>query len=326
MNPTSPGASRADRPQFLKVAPRPAPAGSMLSEARSELWVPRAALAPCVRAVFSRDTRSVALDDAQRYSHFPATPACSIVWYLSGSCELLAAGHRAHAASPREPVARVALVGPFTRPSIVWNPGPMHAFVVMLMPDALALLTGLDPSAWIDRVLPAHEVLGEPWRALVDAVDGAGDDEHRVRLVESFLLPRWRGARPVEPGAGRLIADWSRDVSLRAATSGLGRSARQAERRIKQWTGQTLRALRGMGRSEQAFFETVAAHDADGGVDWSEVADAAGYADQAHMCRQTRRVTGFAPEELRRRIAADESFWVYRLWADSHGLPEDADA
>jgi AraC-like DNA-binding protein len=306
MNPTSPGAGRADRPQFLKVAPRPAPAASMLSEARSELWVPRAALAPCVRAVFSRDTRSVALDDAQRYSHFPATPACSIVWYLSGSCDLLAAGHRAHAASPREPVARVALVGPFTRPSIVWNPGPMHAFVVMLMPDALALLTGLDPSAWIDRVLPAHEVLGEPWRALFDAVDGAGDDEHRVRLVESFLLPRWRGARPVEPEAGR--------------------SARQAERRIKQWTGQTLRALRGMGRSEQAFFETVAAHDADGGVDWSEVADAAGYADQAHMCRQTRRVTGFAPEELRRRIAADESFWVYRLWADSHGLPEDADA
>ena len=30
--------------------------------------------------------------------------------------------------------------------------------------------------------------------------------------------------------------------------------------------------------------------------------------------RETRRVTGFAPGELRRRIAEEEGFWVYRVW------------
>jgi hypothetical protein len=25
-------------------------------------------------------------------------------------------------------------------------------------------------------------------------------------------------------------------------------------------------------------------------------------------------MTGFAPEELRRRIVGDETFWVYRAW------------
>lgn len=55
-------------------------------------------------------------------------------------------------------------------------------------------------------------------------------------------------------------------------------------------------------------------------VDWSEIANNTGYADQSHLCRQTLRITGFPPEELRRRIFHDESFWVYRLWgfSESH--------
>lgn len=45
------------------------------------------------------------------------------------------------------------------------------------------------------------------------------------------------------------------------------------------------------------------------------LADASGYADQSHLCREVRRVTGFSPEELYRRIQEDEGFWSYRLWA-----------
>ena len=48
---------------------------------------------------------------------------------------------------------------------------------------------------------------------------------------------------------------------------------------------------------------------------WPALAQDAGYADQAHLCRETRRVTGFTPEELRRRIDTDEAFWAYRVWA-----------
>ena len=43
-------------------------------------------------------------------------------------------------------------------------------------------------------------------------------------------------------------------------------------------------------------------------------ADGRAYFDQSHLCRETRRVTGFAPAELRSRIAEDESFWMYRIW------------
>jgi AraC-like DNA-binding protein len=52
-----------------------------------------------------------------------------------------------------------------------------------------------------------------------------------------------------------------------------------------------------------------------GEVVWSALAQDAGYTDQAHLCRETRRVTGFSPEELRRRIDEEEAFWPYRIWA-----------
>jgi AraC-like DNA-binding protein len=89
---------------------------------------------------------------------------------------------------------------------------------------------------------------------------------------------------------------------------------RQTERRIKQWAGLPMRELKGISRAEQAFFESLAVAEAGGTPQWSAVAQSNGYADQSHLCRDTRRITGFAPQELYQRIANDEAFWVYRIW------------
>lgn len=309
---------------MLKIAPPPpAPGAAPLSAASSQLWLPRPALSSCVRAVMSRDTRGVALRAEERYNHFPATPACSLVWYFSGQAEVLRSHQPALEDSPGCPLPdRITFCGPFNRPVISRNPGPMHAMMLMLMPDALALMTGIDPGAFINRVVPATEVLDPAWMAMCREVDGASDDDARVRILASFLHPRWQQARPDADSPSRFFLDWSHNLALRAGTSGLGRSLRQVERRIKQWTGQPLRELRGLGRSEQAFFDAVVA-GRSGEVNWSEVANNTGFADQSHLCRQTRRLTGFPPKELRRRIFADESFWAYRLWGFSESeLPD----
>lgn len=289
------------------------------SASRSELWLPQTALSSCVRAVISRDTRDVALQDQQRYNYLPASPVCSIVWYLSGHCEVIQAGFPAESTSPRTSIGPITFCGPFTHPTISWNPGPMHSMVLLLLPDALSALTGINPGAYLNRCLPAEEVLAPSWMAMCKSVAAAADDECRVSRIESFLLPLWSHARPQQGRCAQIYADWSHGLAVRAATSGLGRSLRQIERRIKQWTGQPLRELRGLGRSEQAFFDAVVA-SRSGEVNWSDVATNSGYADQSHLCRQTRQITGFSPEELRRRIYADEAFWAYRLWgfSESH--------
>jgi AraC-like DNA-binding protein len=135
-------------------------------------------------------------------------------------------------------------------------------------------------------------------------------------LIEAFLLPL-RSALKNKPGGTENTrsnyADWAQGLALRAATSSTGRSLRQIERRIKQWAGLPLRELRALSRAEKAFFQTLTAAE-EGPVNWAAVADEGGYADQSHLCRESRRVTGFSPQQLRLRIETDESFWAYRVW------------
>jgi len=97
--------------------------------------------------------------------------------------------------------------------------------------------------------------------------------------------------------------------------SGPGRSLRQLERRIKRWAGLPLRELRGFGKAEQAFFDTIAVDTAGQSVKWADVAAGAVFSDQSHLCRVTRRITGYAPQELYDGIHSEEAFWVYRIWA-----------
>lgn len=49
-------------------------------------------------------------------------------------------------------------------------------------------------------------------------------------------------------------------------------------------------------------------------LDWATLALDEGFADQSHMSRAVRQISGFAPAEFAKRFIEDESFWVYRLW------------
>ncbi|MBK7613459.1 MAG: AraC family transcriptional regulator [Vitreoscilla sp.] len=312
---------------MLSPTPAPAPTPPPLLavdtlHTASLVW-PRPALAQCVMAVMLRDTRGLHLSDAQRHNYFAASPCCTISWLFHGSGAMVEPGPGGELGGGAHRPLPVPLIfsGPSNRPQVSWNPGEAQVLMLALMPDAFTALTGLAPSAFMNRHLPAREVLGPAWQPLLDAVWHAPDDAERLAQIEIHLDPWWQAVRPAAPAHGLRMDDWLRSLTLRAANSGLGRSARQLERRIKQWTGQPLRELRGITRNERAYFDAIAA-DAEGALNWSGVASEAGFADQSHLCRQTRRLTGFSPEELRQRIKTDEGFWFYRAWGFTEtGLP-----
>lgn len=300
---------------MAQLAPPLQPALAGLNRAPVQVWLPRPALGQCVRAIVARSTLGIGRGwpEPWHYNHFPATPLCGIGWFIAGHSELIDEGWPAAPGSPGRRLPPVYFSGPVTRPTVSRNTPEGQALMLMLLPDAVHAMTGLDPAAWINRFEPLPDVLGPDWQAWAAAVLTAPDDGARVALIEDFLSPRWQAVRPTAGAPGLLrLHDWAQGVALRAASSGVGRSLRQAERRIKGWTGLPMRELRGLGRAEQAFFRTLA--DGDGPVRWAEVAADTGYADQSHLCRETRRVTGFAPAELRQRIADDEAFWIYRIW------------
>jgi len=279
------------------------------NRAPAQLWLPRWQLSRCVRAVVSRSTLGLGRHwpPEWHHNHFPASPLCTISWFFDGHSDLLEPGQ------PPLRLPQVSFAGPFTRPTHSRNSPEGHGMMLMLMPDAVQALTGIDPARYLNRFVPLAEALDADWQALAVAVLTAPDDEARVALIEEFLAPRWQALRPSAEHPHLLrLQDWLQGLALHAAASGVGRSLRQFERRIKGWTGLPMRELRGFGRAEQAFFRALA--EGDGPVRWAEVAADTGYADQSHLCRETRRVTGFAPQTLRELIADDERFWIYRIW------------
>lgn len=251
-------------------------------------------------------------------SYFPSVPACCLIWGLDGEA-LCCQGGRTGGfdGAVLESMPAQVLMGPRSRALRVRSVGPSRFFVLMLLPDAFHALTGVEPGEHINRITSASEILGEGWQALIDSVRCAADDEERVRLVQGFLAPLWAEKRPPASFQGRLLQDWSHALSLRAATSGFGRSLRQVERRIKRWTGQPLRDLKGLVRLETALLDTVLAIQ-QGDINWAELAVDSGFSDQAHLCRQVRLMTGFSPQELMQRVMSEEAFWFYRLWS---GVP-----
>lgn len=283
-----------------------------------QLWLPRASLSACVRGAMVRSTLGYTLRDEQRINRFPATPLCSLSWWFEGRSECLVPERpdtMPDLRSPREAYpGRWVLTGPHTRPSSSYCAAPTHAMMVMFMPDALHQLTGLEPEALTDRIVDAQTVLPPDWIAMCEAVQHQPDAAARMDCLEAFLEPRWQACRPAQAQPVQRYGDWALHLAQRAAVSAPGRSLRQLERRIKRWAGLPLRELRGFGKAEQAFFDTLAAEASQGSVKWADVAAGAGFSDQSHLCRVTRRLTGYAPQTLYDGIYGDEPFWAYRLW------------
>ena len=275
----------------------------------SKFIVPRLSLASCVRAIVVRSTLGCELADEQRINRYPATAFPTLFLQLAGESVMADPWNPAMVCPP----GGVLLSGVQNRPTATANPGPTHFMMVLFFPDALHRLTGIDMNAVADQFLPLDGLLGMEWQEMTARMLEAEGDEARVALLEEFLEPRWRAAR--EGGAfDGVVGDWVRRLGAQAAAAGIGRSARMAERRIREWAGLPLRRLRRAYRAEQTF---LAARDAarNGKVSLGDMAQLGGYSDQAHMSREAREVSGLSPGEILRRLEEDETYWIYRIWS-----------
>lgn len=278
----------------------------------TRLWLPSLGLAGCLRAAVLRDTRRRALNAAQRDNYFPAGPLVKLSWWFVGDRGEWVAQPGFSVPPPDYRVEPLLLSGPFTLPAHGRNTGPVHMLMLMFPPDAFQALTGIDVPTLVNQVVPARAVLPPDWTLWALSLHAEIEDDERLARLEAFLLPRWKALAPQRPAAQR-YAGWADALAVRAATSASGRSLRQVERRVKAWAGVPMRELRVVSRAERAFL-AAAANDNGANVNWAGIAAETHYADQSHLCREMRRLSGFSPDELRRRMQTEEAFWPYRLW------------
>lgn len=288
-------------------------------------WLPPWGLHACVRAVIWRSTVGMGLTESQRWGHYPAGPVCTISCLFRGSVDVLAAGAGHDALSARQPAPRISVMGPHSAPRSAFYGPEAEGVMLIFYPDAFWAMTGVPPQTLGDQVVDAHSVLPQALLAACQLLCEAGDVDLGVQRLFDDLLPLWQqraqnlpehNGQPSEWGQN--LAPWMEALTMRAAATGWGRSLRQSERRIKQWTGWSLRKLQGSVRGESAFFAVMEAM-LEERLDWVQIALDNGFSDQSHFIRETRRITGFSPEALRHGVWHEEAFWVYRAWAQLAG-------
>ena len=252
-------------------------------------------------------------------NRFPAHAYCSLTWFFEDAPVVVLPSGDAWAGRA---LPRVLFSGPRSRPLVTRHTGRMRALTLALYPQAVHALTGLPIAEHIDRFTPLDELLPPPWQALSRQVlEAAGDDE-RVALIERFLLPRWQAcatsAGDGADGADRgdhAHDDGVRSFNARRLARAADRSDRPQDRRIRDSAGQPLRRLRRLQRLERSFLAARAQLQA-GTLSWAGIAADAGFADQSHLSREMREITGDSPRDWARRLVDDdEGYWAYRIWS-----------
>lgn len=282
----------------------------MTSPPRARLLLPHLDLASCIFSGVERDTRGASLSDAERFNYYPATPMALISWICEGELHMVEERGPGSSATLGPALPRLVFSGPQSRPSASWSPGPVHALSVAFYPEAMRRLPGAGIEPFINRIVPLEEAASGPLlnacRLLLEKEKGADPFQH----FEAMLKPLWRD--PQRSSAAPRMGDWVRSLTTRVAFSKAGVGMRQMQRRIKGWTGQSHRDLQLFARVEEVMIR-AGEHRTENSLDLAGLAGEAGFADQSHMGREVRRVTGLSPARLNHLMAHDEAFWFYRL-------------
>jgi AraC-like DNA-binding protein len=302
----------------LALCPDPferAPRACIGGDASSE-WLRLAppSLQGALVALVARDTGTLPLNSAQRLTHFPASPLVTISWFRDMDVGLVERGKNGTGWQPFG--AEVVISGSRSHPTVSWAPTTGRGYIACFNADAAQVLFGLDLAAIQDRFVPVGQVISKDFAPLWDALL-ENDDADLLAVLENHLTRRWQalqGRASARPSLRELGRHWVERLAWQVYEWRRVHSPRHVERRIKSFSGRSLREWQSLVRTEGLFFAARDLYEAGLPFDWAALAQDEGFSDQAHMSRMVKRITGFSPSEFARRFIDDESFWMYRLW------------
>jgi AraC-like DNA-binding protein len=181
--------------------------------------------------------------------------------------------------------AQLVVAGPDTSARLHPGAGPAAVTGVRLHAGRGPLLLGLPADELRDATVPLEDVWGSRRaRRLAE----------RAAEAPTSTLAEWATATGARDELGELVSGLlDAGHSVGHVAGAVGYSTRQLQRRLlpvfgygPQHLGRVLRLMRAVA-------------EADTGRRWADVAQRTGFADQAHLAREVRALTGVTPTELR---------------------------
>jgi AraC-like DNA-binding protein len=201
--------------------------------------------------------------------------------------------------------------GVWTRRFLIEYQPPVRLAGVHFKPWGMSPFVDMPAIELRDRWLPVDAVWARSLDRMRDRIASATSAGEILQLLEDEMRSRLvpapaRGLELVDHTAGRLEASWGA-VSVGALADGAGVSGNHLATQFKSHVGVTPKRVARIYRFARLILSVDALHR----VDWSELAQAAGYFDQAHFSKEFKDFTGHTPTAylaLRRRFPAEKGF------------------
>jgi transcriptional regulator GlxA family with amidase domain len=200
-----------------------------------------------------------------------------------------------------------------TQPVLIGQAGRQAGVQVMLTPLGARAILGVPAAELAHRELALPDVLAGTAAELVDRVRAAPDLASRTAVVERVLLRLLRREVAVQPQVARAwhamaVTGGRRPVGQLAGE--VGWSSRHLGERFRAETGLTPKQAARVFRFHRARQVLTWRIGAGRPADLSGLAVACGFADQAHLSREWRALTGLSPTRWMRaelRFVQDSS-------------------
>ncbi|MCC3765024.1 helix-turn-helix domain-containing protein [Glycomyces sp. TRM65418] len=256
---------------------------------------------------FIDDVYSLTGAPRHRRLNVPPMPSAHLFVNLGGPARLWDS-------DPAVPPAVVAdgwFMGVWTRRFVVEYPDRVRLVGVHFKPWGMSAFVDVPATELRDRWVPVDAVWSRSLDRIRNRVGDTASADETLRVLEEELLRRLaegppRGLDLVRHVGGRLAAAHGA-VPVAALTDAAGVSSTHLAAQFKSHIGIPPKRLARIYR----FARLILSVDARAPVDWSALAHAAGYFDQAHFSREFKDFTGHTPTaylELRRRFPAERGF------------------
>jgi AraC-like DNA-binding protein len=256
---------------------------------------------------FVDDIYCLSGEPRHRRLNVPPMPSGHLMINLAGPVRL----HDSDPAVPPAALTDAWFMGVWSRRFTIEHPAPVHLVGVHFKPWGMAPFVDVALTELRDRWVPLDAIWRRSADRLRDRLAGVSADVDMLRLLEDELSRRLqpapsRGLELVDHVAGRVATSWG-TVPVGALAKDAGVSSNHLAGQFKAHVGLTPKLVARIYR----FARLILSVDARGPVAWAQLAQAAGYFDQAHFSKEFKDFTGHTPTAylaLRRRFPAEVGF------------------
>jgi AraC-like DNA-binding protein len=178
--------------------------------------------------------------------------------------------------------------------------GQIETFTIRFQPTGLARLFGLQMTETVDQGLSLADVLRKETVHLENALAQSTTFKQRVYLAQAWVAGFLAQARLYDEidHIARLLVKTGGRTTISKLADRAGISARQIQRRFLRDVGVTPKFYGRLTRFEAA----LAAKSKRPDQTWAQIAAETGYADEAHLSREARALSGMTPQTFAAKV------------------------